>query len=237
MIDGRLRIAAAIPAYQAAASIGQVAARTSAFVETTLVVDDGSSDATGEAARRAGAEVLALPRNMGKGRCLESAFKALFARGFDAVVTLDADGQHIPEEIPALIGVFAQGADLVLGVRHHDFAAMSVVRRVSNTASSWAISRLAGADLPDVQTGFRLYSRRLVEAVGFPEPRFEAESAVVVRAARAGFGIRLAPVRTGFADGRATSHYRPILDGLRIARAVILARLERPARAPSRRIA
>ena len=83
----------------------------------------------------------------------------------------------------------------------------------------------AGVRLADIQTGFRIYSRCLLEATGFPEDRFEAESAVVVRAARRGFRIATVPVELGFADGRSTSHYRPVIDSLRIAEAVIRARL------------
>ena len=84
----------------------------------------------------------------------------------------------------------------------------------------------AGQCLADIQTGFRFYSRRLIERVGFPGARFEAESAVVVRAARRGFRVVSVPVHLGFADGRTTSHYRPLLDSLRIAGAVTRARLE-----------
>jgi hypothetical protein len=103
---------------------------------------------------------------------------------------------------------------------------MSTVRRMSNRLSSKAISFAAGEPIRDIQTGFRFYSRRLVDAVGFPEARFEAESAVVVRAARRGFHVVCVPVRLGFADGRTTSHYRPLIDSLRIAGAVTRARLE-----------
>ncbi len=147
------------------------------------------------------------------------------------MVTLDADGQHLPEEIPKLLAAASAaaaggGADLVLGVRDHLFMQMSGVRRASNRLSSAAISFAAGQRVCDIQTGFRLYSRRLVAEVGFPESRFEAESAVVVRAARRGFRIVTVPVRLGFADGRTTSHYRPLVDSLRIARAVIFARMQ-----------
>lgn len=218
-------MAAAIPAYQAAPSVGAVVAGTLRLLPDLLVVDDGSTDGTAAAARAAGARVVSLPRNQGKGAALAVAFRDLFAQGFDAVVTLDADGQHLPEEIPKLLAVPAD-ADLVLGVRDHLFGEMSGLRRVSNRLSSAAISFAAGQRVSDVQTGFRRYSRRLLDAVGFPEARFEAESAVLVRAARRGFRIAVVPVHLGFADGRTTSHFRPLPDSLRIASAVIRAAMQ-----------
>jgi glycosyltransferase involved in cell wall biosynthesis len=221
------RLAVAIPAYQAAPSVADLVRRTLAIVPALLVVDDGSTDGTAEEARKAGAEVRVLPRNAGKGAALLVAFETLFGRGYDGVITLDADGQHLPEEIPRLLEA-ASAAELVLGTRAHLFAEMSSLRRAGNRLSSWAISALAGRDLPDIQTGFRLYTRSLFEATGFPEKRFDAESAVVVRAARRGLRIVPVPVRLGFADGRTTSHYRPVVDSLRIARAVVRARWERP---------
>ena len=224
------RIAATIPAYQAAPSVGDVVRGTLQVLPDVLVIDDGSTDGTAEAARQAGARVISHPSNRGKGAALATAFRDLFGRGFDGVITLDADGQHLPGEIPKLLAVLGDGngagGDLILGVRDHLFGEMGRVRRLSNRLSSKAISLAAGQELSDIQTGFRYYSRRLFEEVGFPEARFEAESAVVVRAARRGFKVVTVPVRLGFADGRLTSHSRPLLDSLRIAGAVTRARLE-----------
>ena len=230
-MSGAVRVAAAIPAFQAGATIGAVVRGTRAVLGEVLVVDDGSQDGTAEAARAAGARVLRLPSNQGKGRALRTAFDDLFGRGFAAVVTLDADGQHLPHEIPALLAAAAAGrpADLVIGSRAHLFAGMHPLRRTSNRWSSRAISWFAGSRFEDVQSGFRYYARSLFDAVGFPEPRFEAESAVVVRAVRRGQEVRCVPVELGTPDGRSTSHYRPLLDSLRIAGAVVQARLEKRA--------
>jgi glycosyltransferase involved in cell wall biosynthesis len=222
------RFAVAIPAFEAADSIADVVRRALAIGASVVVIDDGSRDGTGDAARACGVPVLTHAANLGKGRALKSAFDHLFAVGYDAVVTIDADGQHPPEEMPRLLAPWRDGADLVLGTRTHLYGAMGRVRRTSNGTSSWLISRVAGAHLPDCQTGYRLYTRRLIETIGFPEPRFEAESAVLVRAVRQGFRVVGVPVRLEKADGRATSHYRPIVDSLRIASAVTRARFESP---------
>ncbi len=219
-----MRIAIAIPAFDAAPSVGDIAARAKPFASDLLVVDDGSRDATADAARAAGARVIRHARNLGKGRALRTAFDDLFGRGADAVVTVDADGQHLPEQIPVLLAA-AGDADLVLGMRDHLFSQMSRVRRTSNRLSSRAISLIVGARIPDVQTGFRLYTRRLLAATGFPEPRFEAESAVLVRAVRRGFRVVGVPVALGYADGRCGSHYRALRDSVRIAAAIASARL------------
>jgi glycosyltransferase involved in cell wall biosynthesis len=220
------RLAVAIPAFEAAASIATVVRRVLAMSAEVIVVDDGSGDGTGDAARACGIPVLTHAVNLGKGRALKTAFDHLFGSGYDAVVTIDADGQHPPEEMPKLLTPWHEGADLVLGTRDHLYGAMGRVRAASNGTSSWLISHVAGATFPDCQTGYRLYTRRLIETVGFPEPRFEAESAVLVRAVRQGFRVVGVPVGLDEADGRLTSHYRPIVDSFRIAGAVARARFE-----------
>jgi glycosyltransferase involved in cell wall biosynthesis len=226
MSDLTRSTAVAVPAFQAEPSVGDVVLRCREVFDEVLVVDDGSTDGTSDLAAAAGARIIRHDGNLGKGRALRTAFDDLFRKGFDQVVTIDADGQHLPAESPNLLRVARTGADLVIGSRDHLFEAMHPIRRLSNRYSSYLISAVAGLTLSDVQSGFRLYSKELIGTVGFPEPRFEAESAVVVRAVRGGFKVRTVPIRLGFADGRVTSHYRPIIDSLRIARAVARARME-----------
>lgn len=221
------RVAVAIPAYQAAPWIGSVIEQVEEVGLPVLVVDDGSSDNTAALARSAGAEVERLSENRGKGAALRVAFERLFDEGSEAVVTLDADGQHLPSEIPQLVEGWRSGGDLILGTRERLWDQMSRLRGASNRLSSQFISWLAATSLPDVQTGFRLYRRELIEAVGFPGDRFEAESAVVVRTARYGYRIIGVPVEHQQVDGRSSSHYRPVIDSFRIAVAVARARLER----------
>lgn len=218
-------VSVAIPAFQAALFLGEVVRRTLCVVPHVLVVDDGSTDETAKIAEEAGARVIRLSRNFGKGRALQTAFTDLFHRGLDKVITLDADGQHLPEEIPKLLKA-GKSADLVIGSRAHLFAEMHPIRRTSNRYSSFLISKVAGGNFSDIQSGFRLYSRRLIERTGFPEPRFEAESAAFVRAIRYGFRVVSVPVALGFTNGMGTSHYRPVIDSLRIAVGVTLARWE-----------
>jgi len=221
----RRPFAAAIPAFQAAPFLKDVVQRTSSIVPYVLVVDDGSLDGTSKIAKEAGARVIQLKRNFGKGRALKTAFSDLFGRGFEIVVTLDADGQHLPEEIPKLLNASGT-ADLVIGSRAHLFNGMNPVRRTSNQCSSFLISIVAGKKFGDIQSGFRLYSRKLIEKTGFPEPRFEAESAVVVRAVQYGFQVSSVPINLGYVNGEKTSHFRPVVDSIRIAAGVTQARWE-----------
>ena len=113
-----LKVAAAIPAYQAAPSVGAVVQGTLELLPEVLVIDDGSSDATAEEARRAGARVVSFPCNRGKGAALATAFQDLFGRGFDGVITLDADGQHLPSEMERLVKPVLDGeVDMAHGSR------------------------------------------------------------------------------------------------------------------------
>lgn len=219
-----MRIAALVPAFQAEAHLGGVLARLAALPRAPeiLVVDDGSTDGTAAVARGAGVRVLSLPENRGKGHALLAGFGAL--SGFDGVVTLDADGQHPPECLPAFVRAAEQGADLVLGVRQRS-GDMPLIRRLANGVSSGWASWLAGQPVADSQCGYRLYGRRMLERTPITPGRYEVESEVIVRAARLGFRLAAVPIPTVY--GTEESQFRTLRDVPRIIGVLARLTLER----------
>ena len=156
-------IVALIPGYNEAPRIGPVIVGTLEHVPV-VVVDDGSTDGTAERAREAGATVIEQRPNQGKGAALRAGFRRVIDDGAEAIVTLDADGQHDPAEIPRLAAAWAANPrpDLVIGRR--SFRSMPPVRRLSNELGRIAFSWAVGRPIPDNQSGYRLVSRRLAEA-------------------------------------------------------------------------
>jgi len=201
-------VLALIPGYDEAPRIGLVIAATARHLPV-LVVDDGSTDGTATEAESAGAAVIRQQPNQGKGAALRSGFRRAIAEGYEAVVTLDADGQHDPAEIPSFLQAWRAGApvpDLVIGRR--DFGAMPLVRRLSNRLGGWAFAWAVGRDIPDNQSGYRLVTRRLMEAsLASDEAGFEFEVEMIVTSIRAGWEIAWVPIRTIYAGQ--PSHIRP----------------------------
>ncbi len=221
-----MKLIAIIPAYDAAGTVAPVVAATALIVPEVLVVDDGSRDRTAEVARGAGARVLRLAVHRGKGAALRAGFAAAIAAGSSAVITLDADGQHEPSEIPRLIALWQEtGASLVIGSRAHLESGMTRTRRFGNRFARRALTFFSGVEVPDAQSGFRLYDAALLRAVSLRGSRYELESEVIVRAARAGMRVASTPIRLAQVDGLATSHYRPWRDTARICAAVVATRL------------
>lgn len=201
-----MKVAALVPAFQAAAKLADVLQRLAALAHppTVLVVDDGSRDATGQVAREHGARVITFAANRGKGHALLAGFVAL-REEFDAVVTLDADGQHPPECLPGFVRAAEAGAELVLGARART-PDMPVLRRFANGFSSGWAAWLAGQHVADSQCGYRLHSRRLLEHVPLTPGRYEVETELVVRAARLGFRIAEVEIPTIYGEERSQVH-------------------------------
>jgi glycosyltransferase involved in cell wall biosynthesis len=205
-------------------STGEAAGAT-LVIDEVFVVDDGSADRTADVARDAGAVVLSHPLNRGKGAALKTGFAYAVEHGFDSVITLDADGQHLPREIPKFIAARGEtGADLIIGGRAHLFGQMLPRRRLANRFSAWSIAFASKTNVTDSQSGFRLYSAHLLRAVRLRSDGFDMESEVIVRAGCRGFKVITIPIDLGFVDGQSTSHYKPLADSLRIAWTVARAR-------------
>lgn len=220
------RVVAIIPALNAERTLGRVVEQTRGYIEPVIVIDDGSSDRTSDVARDAGATVLRHDINRGKGAALKTGFAWALEHGYDGVITLDADGQHLPSEIPKFLAEReAGGADLIIGGRAHLFGQMLPRRRAANRFSAWCIAKCSGVRISDSQSGFRLYSADLIRAMKLRTDGFDMESEVIVRAGRKGFRIVTIPIQLGFVDGVSTSHYKPLKDTVRIAWTVTRARL------------
>jgi glycosyltransferase involved in cell wall biosynthesis len=213
-----LRLTVVIPAYQAATTIRDAVAHTRASVPDAhvIVVDDGSSDGTGEQGRGAGVKVVTHPRNRGKGVALRTGIARACAEGADIIVTLDADGQHPPRLIPRLVQPIADAqADLVLGARARS-GVMPLGRRFTNWISAALASRIGGQDIRDAQTGFRAFTRAVAERLKPAGDRYEYEANFLLDALRAGFRVASVEVPTVYGP---RSHFRSWSDSWRMARA------------------
>ncbi len=209
----RTTVAAIIPAYLEEKHIGDVVTRTIEQLDNVLVVDDGSSDATAANARSAGAELIIHERNLGKGDSIKTGLRYWLDRGFQHVVILDGDGQHLPEEISRFIAAAPTGAELLVGTRMNDVRQMPLVRRLVNRYMSRKISRLCGQDIPDTQCGFRMLSAAVIPDLLMGSERFDYETEMLIVVSRKGCRIGAVPISTVYSDEVSSIH--PMQDSIR----------------------
>jgi glycosyltransferase involved in cell wall biosynthesis len=185
-----------------------------------LVVDDGSEDGTGRAAREAGAAVVRHDVNLGKGAALKTGFDYAAGHGYDAIVTMDGDLQHDPAAIPAFLEALrSDRGDIVVGSRMRAVGDMPGIRVWTNRTTSRVVSRLAGQDIPDSQSGFRIMRTSAVAGLPLVTRRYDTESEVLIRAARRGARIASIPIESIYTGG--VSHINPCVDTLRFLRLVL----------------
>ncbi len=198
-----MKSTALIPAFQEEKYIADVVAQTRKHVDEVLVVDDASSDNTSEAARSAGARVLCHKVNLGKGAALLNGFREIFADDTVwAVICLDGDGQHEPEDIPGFLHAAARKPypGIVLGTRMNDTRGMPWLRYWTNRVTSAFVSAAARTHVTDSQVGFRLLRRETVAALNITTTRYDMESEMIIQAGRAGFRIVEVPIQTIYRD-------------------------------------
>jgi glycosyltransferase involved in cell wall biosynthesis len=215
-----MRVAVVIPAFNEAATVAEVAERALRYTQTVFVVDDGSEDET--AAQLLGLPVTLLRNdtNLGKAASLARGFVAALARSMDAVITLDADGQHRPEDIPRLIEAAEEyPGDIVIAARLEGRERMPRSRRFGNWQADFWIAWAAGYPIRDTQCGYRLYPAALLERLVVPGGRgssFVFESEVLIEAARIGCYARPVSIDAIYGRSPRESHYRVASDTMRI---------------------
>lgn len=149
-----------------------------------VVVDDGSSDATGEVAEKAGARVLRNPENYGKGASLSRGFEYVRKQGYGAVIVVDGDGQHDPAEIPRFLDAYGRtGIPILIGSRMSDVDGMPLIRRYTNRFMAWVLNRLVKIYVADPPCGYRFYRSDVLPIIGSKESRFAFEFDVLIHAA------------------------------------------------------
>jgi glycosyltransferase involved in cell wall biosynthesis len=192
-----------------------VAQRTRAQLENVLVVDDGSTDATAERARSSGVDVVIHPQNRGKGESIKTGLRYWLERGSEYVVLLDADGQHLPEEISRFIDSATSESDakIFIGSRMNDTSTMPLVRRIVNRYMSSEISRVCGQRIPDTQCGFRMLHRDIIPEVLSGASRFEYETEMLIITSRKGHRVASVPITTVYSDE--VSSINPVRDTVR----------------------
>jgi len=209
-----------IPTYNEAKEIGNLVKQIRSQNLDVVVVDDGSSDDTAMIAKDCGAVVLCNPTNEGKGASLIKGFDFALSHDFDAVINMDGDGQHLPEDIPYFIRL-AKYSDsaIIIGNRMQKTKNMPVVRLFTNRFMSWFLSSLAHQNIPDTQCGFRLIKKEVLKKIRLVTSKYETESEILIKCSRLGFKIESVPIKTIYMDEK--SQINPFIDTLRFFRFVI----------------
>jgi glycosyltransferase involved in cell wall biosynthesis len=228
---GQDEAAVVIPAYDEADTIADVARRARAQLRRVIVIDDGSTDGTAERLQGLDVTVLRNGENCGKAVSLWRGMQKALADGADAVITLDADGQHRPEDIPQLLEQARRHPGLlIVASRLRRVEAPPPLRLFANRCANFWISWASGYRIHDTQSGFRLYPAALLQRLPAPRGRssgFVFESEVLIEAAWQGVLSLPVIIDSIYPKASRPSHYRPALDTLRIAQMVALRLLRR----------
>ncbi len=209
-----------VPTYNNAGTLKNVLQRCLEQGLPVLVVDDGSTDDTGRILKEIpgqagydGLMVVTHPVNQGKGRALKTGFQEALKRGYSYVITIDSDGQHFPEDIPVLL---AQKGEKTLVVGSRSQMGANGGGSFANRFSNFWFRLYTGVNLPDTQTGYRLYPLKKLPSLSILSSRYEAELALLVFSAWKGLELKPVPVRVSYPEDR-VSHFRPGIDFFRIS--------------------
>ncbi len=192
------KIAILIPAYNEEANIQKVIKKCLPFKLDLIIVDDGSTDKTLEKVKTfKEITVLSHSQNQGKGKSLQTGLNFILKKGYQGVITLDADNQHEVKEVPHFLKEIKRDkADLIIGSRFHNTQGMPFIRLATNLFTSWVISRIIGKRVEDVQSGFRYLSRRTIKNIKLETNDFETEPEMVLKASLLNYKIKNIPIKT-----------------------------------------
>jgi glycosyltransferase involved in cell wall biosynthesis len=215
-----------IPAFNEENTIARVVLEAQEYADVVVVCDDGSTDLTCEIAKRLGAEVVRHERNLGYGAALKSLFERTRELNADVLVTLDADGQHDPREVPNVLGPITEGvADVVIGSRFIDergTAGMPVYRRLGTKLITKIVNGSAKNGVSDAQSGFRAYNRQAIERLSLVEAGMGASVEILLEASKHNLKICEVPSTCKYQNGEvATSTEHPVTHGMGVVMSII----------------
>ncbi len=215
----QLKTCVIIPVYNNAGTIKDVVQRTLRYCKDVIVVDDGSTDGSSDSLSELGAVVVRYERNRGKGYALKTGFKEAKARGFERAITIDADGQHFPEDIPVFAAATKEHPDAMLvGSRNLRMENMPGGNTFANNFSNFWFRLQTGVNLPDTQSGFRLYQLNRIGGLHFLTYRYEAELELLVFQCWKGVPMIPVGIRVYYPpEGERVTHFRPFWDFFRIS--------------------
>ncbi|MFA5832728.1 MAG: glycosyltransferase family 2 protein [Bacteroidota bacterium] len=215
-----MNVAVIIPAYNAANSLPKLLQRTIRFVpsKNIIVVNDGSRDATKNVAEQFNVTMISHEMNRGKGSALQTGFNIALNENIDAVITMDADLQHQPEEIPNFITLHSiTQKDIIIGSRLHNKKGMPLHRMFSNLVTTFMVKLRTGASISDSQSGYRFITRRVLEKVQLESAGFEAETEFLIKAAACGFSFGSIPIETIYAGEKSNmTHLQTTINFIKV---------------------
>lgn len=220
MSNNKLNFYVLIPAFNEEKHIGELIRRINLITSNIVVVDDGSTDKTAQIAQQNGAFCIIHDTNKGKGASLSDGYDYLLNKGAEYIITMDADGQHSPDDINKFIQLAKSGKyDIIVGNRMNDTKNMPLIRYLTNRFTSMVVSMCAGCKIPDSQCGFRLFSSNVLRKVKVTGMNFDAESEILVKASKKGFNIGSVEVKTIY--GEEISKVNPVKDTIRFFQLIL----------------
>ena len=219
------KFAAIIPVFNEEKAIRDMVERTVKQISRLVVVNDGSTDQTSQQLADLPIELISNSGNKGKAYSLWRGFHLLLESELEGIITLDGDGQHLPEDIPRVLAAYSEFPDhLIIGTRTHDLQSFPPSRRWANQMANLGISLAAGCKVPDTQSGFRLYPTSLLRILQSDSDQYSGfvfESEVIIKAISLGYKIHSIPIAAVYGNQMRESHFRPAQDTIKIGKMIV----------------